>query len=576
MAALLDAPIAGLPGAGPVTAARLAARGLARVRDLLCFFPRAYDDYRRVYRASELADLPAGTPVVVRGRVVRVHKFFRRMLTVEIEEGGVRLRARWFHPNPGLAKAYARGSDVAVAGKLHRDQDGQPELIHPSNVIALLAAEGGVGIRPRYSLIEKVPGRTVDKIVGAALDVAARGLPDLLPEALRRRLGLPGALAALTAVHRPPASLSAAELEALLAGQSPAQRRLAFEELFVLQVALARERARVGGQRGFPCDADVERGLGEAEAALPFSLTGAQRKAARSLGEAMAAGPPMQCLLHGDVGSGKTAVVFGACWLVARAGGQSLLMAPTAVLAGQHHLTLTAWARKCGLRVGLLHSGLPAPERRRVMDAAAAGQLDLIVGTHALLEDSLRLARLGLAVVDEQHRFGVRQRAALRRAGSGENGWQTGARSGMVPHLLVLSATPIPRTLALTLYGDLDLVTLDALPPGRKPVVTHLGRGEKDREEAYRTLRQVVREGGQGFVVCPAIAEGHESGRTSAVALARTLRPQLAPARLGVLHGQLPPERQQAVAEAFQRGETRRAGRHHGGRGGDRRPRAPG
>ena len=142
MAALLDAPIAGLPGAGPVTAARLAARGLARVRDLLCFFPRAYDDYRRVYRASELADLPAGTPVVVRGRVVRVHKFFRRMLTVEIEEEGVRLRARWFRPNPGLAKTYARGSDVAVAGKLHRDQDGQPELIHPSNVTALLAASG--------------------------------------------------------------------------------------------------------------------------------------------------------------------------------------------------------------------------------------------------------------------------------------------------------------------------------------------------------------------------------------------------------------------------------------------------
>ncbi len=551
----LSDPIRGLPGAGPVTAARLAARGLARVGDLLTFFPRGYDDYRRTYRASELAGAPAGTPVVVRGTVARVQRFFRRLLTVEVEDGAGRLRARWFHPNPGMAKAYARGTEVVLAGKLQHGKDGLPELIHPSNVGSVWDAAGGAGIRPRYPLVDKVPGRIIAKLIDVALEVAGGDCPEILPEELRRRLGLPPAARAFVELHRPRASLTEVELDALAMGTSASQRRFAFEELFVLQLALLRERAGMRRAPGFPCGGDLERGLREAAAALPFVPTDAQGRAARSLAGAMAAGPPMQCLLHGEVGSGKTAVVFAACHLVARAGGQSLLMAPTAVLAGQHHRTLGAFGARVGMRVGLLHSGLPASEQRRAREAAAAGELDLLIGTHALLDEKLRLARLGLAVVDEQHRFGVRQRAALRRAKGGENGWQTGTASGMVPHLLVLSATPIPRSLALTIYGDLDLVTLDALPPGREPVRTRLCRGGADRDEAYRALAHAVAEGGQGFVICPGVAETAATSRTSVVSLARSLRPKLAPARLGVLHGQLAPERQQAVAEAFQRGE---------------------
>jgi ATP-dependent DNA helicase RecG len=262
----------------------------------------------------------------------------------------------------------------------------------------------------------------------------------------------------------------------------------------------------------------------------------------------------MQRLLQGDVGSGKTAVAFAAALLVGRSGGQSLLMAPTEVLAEQHGRTLAAWGGKAGLRVGVLHAGLDARERRSVLGAVATGDIDLLVGTHALLEQSLRVARLGLAIVDEQHRFGVRQRAALRRAG----GWIPDEKTGMVPHLLVLSATPIPRSLALTAYGDLDLTTLDESPPGRQIVATHLGVGEAARREALAAVKAVVAAGGQGFVVCPAIIEqkqGRSGRRASALSRFRELGPLLAPTRVGLLHGQMSSAEQQEVVAAFRAGK---------------------
>jgi ATP-dependent DNA helicase RecG len=536
-----------LPGAGPVTAARFSRRGLHRVADLLYFLPRAYDDYRRVYALDDLPRVPTGTAVVVRGTVVRVHTFFRRVLDVYIEQAGRRLRARWFRPNAGMAKTYARGAAVALAGSLRRTPDGEPELIHPSNVTALVSDAAGAGIRPRYPLVEGVPGRTVEKVIAAALTAVGSKLAEPVPESVRARLDLPGLCTALLAVHQPAAEVSEAEIAALVARTSPAQRRLLFDQLFVMQVGLALERARVGAQRGFTCDTDVERTLTVVRSALPFVLTPAQERSSARIVGALAKGAPMQCLLQGDVGSGKTAVAFAAAVHVARAGGQTLVMAPTTVLAEQHQRTLGAWAERAHVRVGLLHAGLPRDEQRQVLAAAEAGTLDVIVGTHALLEDRLRLARLGLAIVDEQHRFGVRQRFQLRRRENSENGWKNPTPGGMVPHLLVLSATPIPRTLALTLYGDLDIVTLDGLPPGRKPVRTHLCRGVEARASAYEALRESVARGGQGFVICPAISRKPRS----AVSLAKTLSARLPALRIGVLHGQLAAPEQQAVVAAF-------------------------
>jgi ATP-dependent DNA helicase RecG len=408
-----------------------------------------------------------------------------------------------------------------------------------------------------------VPGRTVEKIVAAAVSAVGTRAEDWLPVEVRARLNLPDAAAAFAFLHQPPASLGAGEIAALLSGASPAHRRFAFEDLFVLQTGLAVERRRIAKRRAPSTAVDRQRVLALLASALPFALTAAQRRAVNAVFSSMEADAPMQCLLQGDVGSGKTAVAFAASVHASRGGGQTLLMAPTAVLAEQHFQTLSVWSTRLGLRCGLLHSALDSALRRRVLDAAAAGDLDLIVGTHALLEDRLRLSRLALAIVDEQHRFGVRQRARLRRmAGSEQNTWQIAAQDGMVPHLLVLSATPIPRSLALTLYGDLDLVTLDGLPPGRKPVLSEVCVGPGPRKQSYVAVGDAVAAGSQALVVCPAIADqdeqarpaghhGHGGVRASVLPLSRELRATLAPARVGVLHGQLSAERQRATLDAF-------------------------
>ena len=553
---LLDQPVVVLAGAGPVTAARLAERGLERVGDLLTFLPLGYEDFRTVYPLSALASLPDGKTVVVRACVRRVRPFFRRLLDVYLEQDGVQLRARWFQPNAGMVKTYAKGNLVALAGSLRRAKDGTVELIHPRNVTALTvgAEASGLGLRPRYPVVERVPGRLVEKLVAVAVERAAALVPDVLPAGVAQRLGFPSIVDSLRQVHQPEASLSDQGLADLSTGHAPAQRRLAFEDLFVVQVGLVRERGRACAATGWRCDVDCDAVLASARAALPFVLTAGQERAIQTLAGDLTGTKPMQRLLQGDVGSGKTAVAFAAALLVARAGGQSLLMAPTEVLAEQHGRTLAAWGNRAGLRVEVLHAGLDASMRRRALAAVAAGAIDFFVGTHPQLEADIRVPRLALAIVDEQHRFGVRQRAALRHSG----GWIREEKTGMVPHLLVLSATPIPRSLALTAYGDLDLVTLDESPPGRQRVATHLGVGETARREALAAVKAAVAAGGQGFVVCPAIVEQKpsRSGRRATVlSRHRELEPLLQPARVGILHGQMPGAEQQEVVAAFREGK---------------------
>jgi ATP-dependent DNA helicase RecG len=541
-----------------VTAQRLADAGIACVRDLLFLFPRSYEDYRRVYRLGELTGVPAGTTVVVRGDILRVHKFFRRMLDVVIEEDGSRLRARWFRPNAGMLKGYLRGTRVAFAGRLRWAEDGMPELIHPSNVTAILSERASVGIRPRYPLIEGVPGRTLEKVAQSALRLAAGGLVDALPKEVRQRHDLPDLERALHMIHLPPDDLPTSELLALRTGSAQAVRRFAIEELLVLQTILLVERRELQGTHGLPCTRETGATLASLRAALPFALTHGQVRAIEHIVALFAAGPA-QCLVQGDVGSGKTAVAFAACLHVVRAGGQCLFMAPTAVLAEQHLRTLRSWSERLGVRVGLLHAGLPGADQRHLLDGAAAGTVDVVVGTHALLEGRLRLPRLALAVVDEQHRFGVEQRARLRRIDRSENGWKIDAQNGMVPHLLVLSATPIPRSMALACYGELDLVSIEGLPPGRSPVRTQLCRGQVEGDAAYARVRALLGQGGQAFVVCPAVVGSDDGGEhadrpASVLSRSRALRKQLAPARVGLVHGQMEGGKQQEVLRAFRDG----------------------
>jgi ATP-dependent DNA helicase RecG len=553
----------GLPGAGPVTARRLSAHGLVTVRDLLLRLPTAYDDLRR---ATPLVDVVAGVVadgavVLVRGVVRRVHVFPRQVLDVVVEEGGAMVRARWFRPPPGLSKKYAKGADVALAGPLRTAADGTRELVHATNVTAALAARRadprpgrgdaaeGLGLRARYASVEGVGARVLEGLVAAAL-AFVEAAPDAasletLPAATCARLDLPTLGAALRAVHAPLATLGTDALEALRAGRTAAHRRLALEDLVAVQAAFLLRRARARAA-GAPPPIALSEASGVAARvwdALGFAFTSAQARAFDDIARDLAAPRPMQRLLVGDVGSGKTAVAFAAAALVAAAGGQTLLMAPTEVLAGQHARALGPRAARLGFRLELLTAATPARARAALGADVAAGRVALVVGTQAVLDASLTFADLRLVVVDEQHRFGVAERARARRRGADA--------AAPLPHLLALSATPIPRTLALARHGDLDASVLDERPAGRRAPATLVCAGPDGRRAAYARLAEIVAAGRQAFVVCPVRERAQRSGAVTAVAHAASLRRELAPARVGLLHGALASADKEDVLRAF-------------------------
>ncbi|HEY3353952.1 MAG TPA: ATP-dependent DNA helicase RecG, partial [Polyangia bacterium] len=538
-AAGLAAALTSLPGCGPAFAARFAAgRGVECVGDLLWLLPLGYEDRRAVVPLAQLADVPDGSRVTTRGTVRRVSSFPRRFVDLTVEDEGVRLVARWFRVNPGLAKRFTSGDQVVLSGALKRYQD-QLMMAHPD----VVADEGaGGGIRVRYPEVEAVPPRIVARLCRAACVEAADLCPDGLPAELTRRLELPSLAAALRTLHLVPADLPPADVAALDAGQTAAHRRLVFDELFFLQLGLARRRARwrADAAPALPAIADP---LAEVRPHLGFAPTAAQERAAREIAAELCVAEPMNRLLQGDVGAGKTVVAFAAALQMARAGWQTALMAPTEILAEQHLATITPWARALGLRTALLTASTPRGARESLLALTAAGRLDIVIGTHALLAERVGFDRLGLVIVDEQHRFGVAQRARLRRKGEGAAG---------LPHLLVMTATPIPRTLALTIYGDLDVTTLDELPPGRRPPATTLHLGARGRREARARLQAELAAGRQAFVVCPRVEEPDDPDTEvtvkGAVGTAERLAAELPGARVGLVHGRLPaPERDEAM-----------------------------
>jgi ATP-dependent DNA helicase RecG len=562
------APVSVLPGAGPATTSRLVAHGLATVADVLAHVPRAYDDLRKVTPIGELATKSEGAVVLVRGTVVRVNVFPGRFLTVQIEEGTHRLIARWFRVPGGMSRAFEKGKQVVLAGPLRFGSTGQPELLHPTHMTAAFAAAAsarsagsaesaesaesarsesvrgtGLGIRSRYNPVPGVGGRVLERLVASAVEQYVDRMPDVLPPSTRARLGLPSIAEALRLIHLPGADATPDLLDALVAGRSDAHRRLAIEDLLVVQMGLARRRAAVRSQPGRRCDAPAPGVLAQVTAALPFSLTGAQRRCIDEVQRDMVEPRPMQRLLVGDVGSGKTAVAFAAIAQAALSGGQALLMAPTEILAEQHARTLAPWAACMGMRVGLLTASTPRPQRESLLALARAGRIALLVGTQSLLSERVCLPDLRLAIVDEQHRFGVAQRARLRQRDE--------ADTGTVPHLLVMTATPIPRTLAFTLYGDLDLSLLDEMPPGRKPVGTRILEGDEGRRVAEAEMRAATAAGRRAFVVCPVREMSAREGGVTAVDRRRELEVTLAPARVGLVHGEMDARTKDATLRAF-------------------------
>jgi ATP-dependent DNA helicase RecG len=515
-----------------------------RVVDLLLHLPRRWEDRGRVVGVAEALAGPPG-PVLVRGVLSSISaRHVRRRLHLTdavLDDGAGRLAVRWFNQR-WIADRLRPGAEVVAAGVLGLGPGGRRQLVNPE----LVATDdpGSVeAIVPVYPPLGPLAGKRLRRVMRAAC-AALEGLTDPLPAPVRAELALPGLAAALEALHRPPAAPSADERAAAVAGlgagSSPAHRRFAFDELLAMASVTAADRARRRGQRAAPI-APSPAYRRAAATLFGFALTAAQRRAVDEILADLGQPTPMARLLQGDVGSGKTAVAILALLAAVSGGRQAALMAPTELLAEQLHRSVAGALEPLGHRVGLLTGSLGAAEAKALRGAVASGEIGVLVGTHALFQDRVRYADLGLVVIDEQHRFGVAQRRSLLGKGTS-------------PHLLVMTATPIPRSLALTVYGDLDLTIVDELPPGRLPVRTEV-RDPSARERILAFLRSEVASGGQGFVVCPVI---DPSPAIEAVSLAeheRTLRAALPGVAIGLLHGRLDRSERDAVAERFRRGE---------------------
>src|SRR5437868_3384727 len=533
----LDAAVSNLADVGPTNAKRLEKLGVKTIRDLLLTLPFGWESYGG---PATISSLEPGTQATVVGRVKSIAPKITRQRRMKLTEavieddGGAPIRVAWFN-QPFVAKQLHRGDRVAIAGTVKRGYVGMLEMQNPhyerldANEDAQPARVGGM--MPKYHLVEGLSSRKLARWVESALPLAGQ-LEDLLPEDVRQRHHLIDIADAVRRGHKPDNDADFGE----------ARRRMAFAELFELQAAFALMRANIAAEPASLIKYRQEV-IDAFKKGLRFELTNAQRKATWEAFQDMERTIPMNRLLNGDVGSGKTAVA-AACAAMAHASGlQTVVMAPTEILARQHLRRFRAYLEESlpGLTVELLVSSQSAPERRRVRAAAASGHCALVVGTHALIEDEVGFVNLGLAVVDEQHRFGTRQRELLRGKGRGR------------PHFLAMTATPIPRTLALARYGDMTVSVLDELPPGRTPVETEVVP-PAEREQAYGLVRREVAAGRQVFVICPLIEESEKLEAKAATVEFERLKADVFPdLRLALVHGKL--KDKDAVMRAFAAGE---------------------
>ncbi|MDO5505590.1 MAG: ATP-dependent DNA helicase RecG [Pseudoxanthomonas suwonensis] len=546
IAAAGEAPIRSLPGVGDRLARTLAERGLECLQDLWLWLPRGYEDRTRI---TAIRDLRPGEPVQVEGRVLAVERGFRYrpMLRVAIaDDSQATLVLRFFHFRAAQAAQFQPGSRVRCFGTARPGQHGL-EIVHPSYRVLDDAADDALAgtLDPVYPAIEGIAAASLRKWIALALQrLPEADALELLPPAVLAPLGLPTLRDALLTVHRPPPE---ADLAALLAGRHPAQRRLVIEELLAHQVSLGRQRIRLQAQGAPPLPAQSSL-VDALLASLPFHLTAAQQRVFAQVRDDVARPHPMLRLVQGDVGSGKTVVAALAALLAVQQGHQAALMAPTELLAEQHLANLRGWLEPLGVRVDWLAGKLTGKARAKALAAVADGSAQVVVGTHALMQEGVVFHDLALAIVDEQHRFGVHQRLALRDKGAGAEG-------GRVPHQLVMTATPIPRTLAMSAYADLDVSAIDELPPGRSPVTTVALSNER-RGELVERIRAACADGRQAYWVCTLIDDSDEVVAQAAQTTFEALTAALPDIRIALVHGRLKPKDKQAAMEAFKRGDT--------------------
>ena len=562
LAASGDASLSTLAGVGPRVAEKLAAHGLLRVQDLWLHLPLRYEDRTRL---SAIRALLPGIPAQIEGCVEAVERGFRfrPMLQVAVgDDSGATLVLRFFHFTAAQVAQFAVGRRVRAYGT-PRPGRNSLEIAHPSYSFISDAAQSNLGDRldPVYPAVEGIGGSALRRLIGLALQqLPSSEALELLPPDVLRTQDLPSLRDALLTVHQPTADT---DLLKLAAGIHPAQRRLALEELLAYQLSLRRQRMAIRRLGARPIIAD-DRLANALRARLGFVPTAAQERVLAEIYADIACDEPMLRLLQGDVGSGKTLVAALTALRAVAAGRQVALMAPTELLAEQHLATFCGWLEPLGIKVAWLAGKLTASARRETLAALADGSAQVVVGTHALMQEGVTFADLGLAIVDEQHRFGVHQRLALRDKGLLRQA-QDDRDPQFVPHQLVMTATPIPRTLAMTAYADLDVSVIDELPPGRTPVRTVAASAER-RAELIERIRAACAEGRQAYWVCTLIDEetdkpslgsaGSASARMpveaqSAIALHASLAAQLPELRVGLVHGRMKPAEKQATMRAF-------------------------
>ncbi|MEA5445736.1 ATP-dependent DNA helicase RecG [Gammaproteobacteria bacterium AB-CW1] len=533
-----------LKGVGPKLAEKLGKLGIHGVRDLLFHLPLRWEDRTRVV---PMGSLRPGDRVVVEGRVQHVETVYRRRrsLLVSIADGSGSLLLRFFHFSRAQQERLKRGVQLRCFGEARRGRRGL-EMVHPEYREVSADTPVEEALTPVYPTTEGLNQNRLRALIDQALALLDNDpalLRDLLPESM-----LPANLRmdlreALRVIHRPPPSIS---LQALTEGEHPARRRLAFEELLAqrLSLRLARARFRQDPARALHGD---DRLVPTFLESLDFTLTPAQQRVQAEVFKDLSREEPMLRLVQGDVGSGKTVIAVLAALRAVEAGGQVAVMAPTEILAEQHLQNFREWLEPLGLRVGWLSGKQAAAERRWTLKAVAHGEIDVVVGTHALFQAQVRFRDLALAVVDEQHRFGVHQRLALR---------EKGEQDGRQPHQLIMTATPIPRTLAMTAYADLDVSVIDELPPGRTPVKT-VALPESRRAEVVARVADNCAEGRQVYWVCPLVEESELLQCQAAEDSALALREALPGIEVGLVHGRMKAVDKESVMQRFKAGEIR-------------------
>ena len=539
----LQRPLSVLKGIGPVRAAQLAARGLATIEDLLYHLPFRYEDRRG---AAAAADAVAGEAGAFAGRLTSLRagrlRGRRRILTGTLTDDSGSLELVWFNPPRYLTDTLRVGQRLSVYGRVAGERGGRLSLPHPEFEVLEGDAEREPEVRPVYTKPGDVPQSSLRGWIAQALERFGGFLPSFLPPEVAPRQGLMDLEQALETLHRPSPGNEA---------HVPAHRSLAFDEFFYFQLALAlRQRQRLDTP-GFSFPARTGSLTERMRELLPYRLTDGQERVLGEIHADMEPPSPMRRLLQGDVGSGKTVIAWLAALRAIENGRQALLLAPTELLAEQHHERLRPYAERLGVRAALLSGSLPAGSRRDIIRRVRGGAVDFVVGTHALLQEGVRVPSMGLGIVDEQHRFGVSQRSAFARLAA-RNAADDATPE---PDLLLMSATPIPRSLAMVLSGDLEVSLLDEAPPGRTPVRTVVVQAAR-RKRVYERVRAAVADGRQAYLVYPLVEDSEKMPLAAAERMARELSGTVMQGlRLGLVHGQMPAAERDQVMRRFRQEE---------------------